>query len=57
MGVYSSSQFLGIFAGGSVGGVLIGLTDITTLLVVNAALLILWAGLLMALQRGSNQPK
>ena len=57
MGVYSSSQFLGIFAGGSVGGVLIGLTDITTLLVVNAALLILWAGLLMALQRGSNQPR
>jgi len=57
MGVYSSSQFLGIFAGGSVGGVLIGLTDITTLLVVNAALLILWAGLLMALQRRSNQPK
>lgn len=57
MGVYSSSQFLGIFAGGSVGGVLIGLTDFTTLLAVNAALLILWAGLLMALQRGSNQPK
>jgi len=27
------------------------------LLAVNAALLILWAGLLMALQRGSNQPK
>ena len=57
MGFYSSSQFLGIFAGGSVGGVLIALTDITTLLAVNAALLMLWAGVLMVLQRGSNSPR
>ena len=57
MGFYSSSQFLGIFAGGSVGGVLIALTDITTLLTVNAALLMLWAGVLMVLQRGSNSPR
>ena len=55
MGVYSSSQFLGIFAGGSVGGVLIALTDIATLLVVNAgAPGPLGHGLLMALQPGSK---
>jgi predicted MFS family arabinose efflux permease len=56
MGVYSSSQFLGIFAGGGVGGMLIALTDITTLLAVNAALLVFWAAALIALQRESNSP-
>ena len=57
MGVYSASQFLGLFAGGSVGGLLIALTDITTLLVVNAALSAIWAGILIALQRGSKQSR
>jgi MFS family permease len=57
MGIYSASQFLGIFAGGSVGGLLIALTDITTLLVVNAALSAIWAGILIALQRGSKQSR
>ncbi len=57
MGIYSASQFLGIFAGGSVGGLLIALTDITTLLVVNAALSAIWAGILIALQRGSKRSR
>ena len=57
MGIYSASQFLGLFAGGSVGGLLIALTDITTLLVVNAALSAIWAGILIALQRGSKQSR
>jgi predicted MFS family arabinose efflux permease len=57
MGVYSSSQFLGIFAGGSVGGLLIALTDIATLLVVNAGLLVLWAIALMTLQPRSKPPR
>lgn len=57
MGIYSASQFLGLFAGGSVGGLLIALTDITTLLVVNAALSAIWAGILIALQRGSKRSR
>lgn len=57
MGVYSASQFLGIFAGGSVGGLLLALTDNAALLAVNAALLVLWAGVLMALQRGSTSSR
>ena len=55
MGIYSSSQFLGIFAGGSVGGLLIAMSDITTLLAANAALSVIWAALLVRLA-GRSKP-
>jgi len=42
MGVYSSSQFAGIFAGGTVGGLILSHTDISTLLYTNATLSLLW---------------
>ena len=42
MGVYSSSQFAGIFAGGTVGGLILSGSDISTLMYVNAALCSVW---------------
>ncbi len=42
MGVYSSSQFAGIFAGGAAGGLIISHSDISTLMYVNAALCFAW---------------
>lgn len=42
MGVYSSSQFAGIFAGGVVGGMIFSGSDISTLMYVNAVLCSMW---------------
>ncbi|MCH8257874.1 MAG: MFS transporter [Proteobacteria bacterium] len=42
MGVYSSAQFAGIFAGGTVGGLILSHSDISTLMYANAALCMLW---------------
>lgn len=42
MGVYSTGQFLGAFAGGTVGGVIISVGDITHLMYANAAFCGLW---------------
>jgi len=42
MGVYSSSQFAGIFAGGTVGGMILSGSDISTLMYVNALLCSMW---------------
>ncbi len=42
MGVYSSSQFVGIFAGGTVGGLILSHSDISTLMWVNATFCLLW---------------
>ena len=46
MGAYSSAQFLGIFAGGSLGGLLLALSDITTLVMANVAMVGLWIAVL-----------
>ena len=43
MGIYSSMQFLGAFAGGSIGGFLLSHYSTTTLFVGLGALVILWA--------------
>ena len=42
MGVYSSAQFAGIFAGGTVGGLILSYSDISTLMYANATLCSLW---------------
>lgn len=52
MGVYSSCQFLGIFVGGLLAGVLFQYTEIRGLFLVNAALGTLW----FLLARGMNVP-
>ena len=51
MGIYSSSQFAGIFAGGAVGGMILSGTDISTLMYVNAALCFMWLMLSLSLPR------
>ncbi len=47
MGAYSSAQFLGIFAGGSLGGLLLASSDITTLVLANIALVGFWMAILL----------
>jgi predicted MFS family arabinose efflux permease len=47
MGAYSSAQFLGIFAGGSLGGLLLALSDLTTLVMANVAMVGLWIAVLL----------
>lgn len=42
MGVYSTFQFLGTFAGGVVGGVLLSYGDISTVLYVNSGVCVFW---------------
>ncbi len=42
MGVYTTCQFLGIFAGGAVSGWVLSKTDIATLMYVNAGLVTIW---------------
>ena len=42
MGVYTTCQFLGIFAGGAVSGWILSKTDITTLMHVNTGLVTIW---------------
>jgi MFS family permease len=51
MGVYSTSQFAGIFAGGTVGGMILSVSDISTLMYVNAVLCLLWLILSLSLPR------
>ncbi|HSW68993.1 MAG TPA: MFS transporter [Gammaproteobacteria bacterium] len=45
LGIYSCSQFLGIFAGGSLGGWLYGILGLTKVYLVCAILTILWAAI------------
>jgi len=49
MGVYSTFQFAGIFAGGTVGGMILSVSDISTLMYVNATLCLLWLILSLSL--------
>jgi len=42
MGVYATSQFLGVFAGGVISGWILTVADITTVMYANAALAIFW---------------
>lgn len=42
MGIYSSSQFLGIFAGGSIGGLVFAHANIAGVFVTNSALALTW---------------
>lgn len=51
MGVYTTSQFLGIFAGGAVSGWILTGWDIETLMVVNALLVVGWFGLSLSFPR------
>jgi len=51
MGVYSSSQFAGIFAGGTVGGMILSGSDISTLMYVNATLSFFWLMFSLSLPR------
>lgn len=44
MGVYSTAQFAGAFAGGAMGGAIVSAWDISHLLYVNAVLCALWLG-------------
>ncbi|MGB1343219.1 MAG: MFS transporter [Pseudomonadales bacterium] len=55
MGAYSSAQFLGIFAGGSLGGLLLASSDITTLVLANIALVGFWMAILLF--RGAIEKK
>ena len=42
MGIYSSSQFLGIFAGGTLSGIIYQLAGVQGIFLVNAAIALLW---------------
>lgn len=44
MGIYSSSQFLGIFAGGSLAGVLFAYAGVSGVLLLNTLAGMLWVG-------------
>ena len=50
MGVYSSSQFAGIFAGGLIGGLLISMQDISLMLIVNGGVCLFWFIILLRIQ-------
>lgn len=45
LGVYSSSQFLGIFVGGSVAGILYSHTGITGIFILNTVVAFIWLGI------------
>lgn len=51
MGVYTTCQFLGIFAGGVVSGLLLTVWDVTVVMLVNAAVAVLWLGMLASFPR------
>ena len=51
MGVYTSCQFLGVFAGGLVGGWILSHADITTLLYANIAVCGLWVWVTLTFPR------
>ena len=42
MGIYSSSQFFGIFVGGTIGGVILGNFGVNGIFIFNAVLAALW---------------
>lgn len=50
MGIYSSSQFLGAFCGGVLGGILFGLHSIGLTYMILAACALLWLGLAVFMQ-------
>jgi len=50
MGVYSTFQFMGTFAGGVIGGFVLSFGDISTVLYVNAGVCLIWLLLLFRLQ-------
>jgi len=50
MGVYSSSQFLGAFAGGGLGGMLYQFWGISGVYLVSAAILLIWMGLAITMK-------
>ncbi len=54
MGVYSSCQFAGIFAGGLFGGLLISMQDISLMLVVNSGVCLFWFIILLRIQNQKN---
>jgi MFS family permease len=51
MGVYSTSQFLGIFVGGSLGGWLLDEWSLSSLLLINALIAVIWMVMLVGLSR------
>ncbi len=54
MGVYTSCQFLGIFAGGLVSGAILTVGDITTLMYANIGLVLVWLGICVTFPRLGN---
>ena len=51
MGVYTTSQFLGVFAGGTVGGWLVEHYDMTSLFLFNAGLAGIWLLLVLSMRQ------
>jgi len=54
MGVYSSCQFAGIFAGGLFGGLLISMQDISFMFIVNGGVCLFWFIILLRIQSQQN---
>jgi MFS family permease len=54
MGVYTSCQFFGIFAGGLVSGWILMVSDITTLMYANIGLVLVWLGICVTVPRLGN---
>ena len=55
MGVYSSCQFLGIFAGGSIAGIVYQFLGSQGIFIVNALLALLWTGIAYYIKPNSYQ--
>ena len=56
MGIYATAQFLGIFAGGSLGGVIVASGGVDAVSLVVLALGLIWLVLLSQLQVGASEP-
>jgi MFS family permease len=54
MGVYSSCQFAGIFAGGLVGGMLISMQDFSFMLAVNSVVCLFWFVIMLKIKTQKN---
>jgi len=54
MGVYSSCQFAGIFAGGLVGGMLISIQDFSFMLAVNSVVCLFWFVIMLKIKTQKN---
>jgi MFS family permease len=54
MGIYSTGQFAGAFAGGALGGLLLSTGDMTYLLYVNTALCMGWLLISLKLKKTGN---